>query len=94
MNWKDKKINAGNVKQNQVKHITFESLIDLIDNIKSINTSCGCTGAKYIDGKLEVNYRAGRVPINNNSNDSIQSIRITYNDGTTETLMFKITINK
>jgi len=91
MNWKEKKINAGTVKQNQIKQITFESTEDLTDKIKSINTSCGCTGAKYIDGKLEVNYRAQRVSSDKNS---IQSIKINYINGTNETLMFKITIKK
>lgn len=93
MRWEAKKKQIGNVTVGERREIIFQALKDLPE-IDFIQTSCGCTGAKYKASARQVvaSFRAKPVPKHlkglQNHYSTYQTITINYKDGNKDFLNF------
>lgn len=95
MNWTNKNIDLGEIKQNVEKIITFYSEKEL--DINEIIVSCGCIKEKYDKKKktLTIKYTPVKIPIHKNNDNHYftnKTITVIYKDGSRETLNFKAKI--
>lgn len=93
MNWESNHINIGTVISNTKIEVTFLQLPPYNTKIKSINTSCGCSVAKFSSetNELKVLYTPDKVPIHLKESGyyiSKKTITITYRDNSEDKLSF------
>lgn len=98
MNWKNKEINLGDIKEGIVKKIIFESEEDLTGLINTLKSPCGCANPSFESpNKIVIKYNPGYIPVHlfgvGHSYIS-NSITVTYNNGDVDYLNFSGKIKK
>ncbi len=98
MNWITKQINLGDIKVGKKQTIIFSSTKQL-DNIISLDSSCGCSTPSYNkeQQQLIVIYTPGSIPKHLKSvgvYTTTKTITITYEGGGSEVLSFKARVSK
>lgn len=99
MDWLEKHINLGAIKEKSTAYMTFK--YDDTAEITSIKPSCpGCTSVNYdpILKQLHVEYNPGKLPKHLNGtfyHVTVQkTIQVTYSDGNTDVLSFSAKVTK
>jgi len=93
MEWKNRVIDLGIVKQTNKVIIEFEAT-SIISNVGKVSTSCGCTKAVIKDSKVVVTYKPGSIPIHLKEMTTFKNIIIYYKDGSQDILTFNAKVIK
>jgi hypothetical protein len=90
--WINPEVNFGTIKKGRSIDIVFKANIN-VPKIKNIETSCGCTKAKFDEKEREikVTFKAGEIPrhITTGMQSVNQFVKVFYEDGTIETLSIR-----
>lgn len=97
-NWRETKINIGEVKEGTIINVTFNSK-ESLKNIKSITSSCGCSVPTYSSKTkiLDVVYTPKSIPkhlVKQGFYKATKYITIVYEDEQKDILSFTSKITK
>lgn len=92
MNWLNKVLDIGKIRENKKVNLAFVGT-PVLPEIINIIPQCGCTEVKY-DPKtrlLNVVFKSGKIPnqVTGNAQSFNKTITLVYKDNTTEDLFIK-----
>lgn len=96
MTWQKTHINLGTIQQDKIKKITFVATENLND-IKHINSSCGCATPIMQNNLIIINYIPNYIPshlLHVGMYTTKKTITIIYKDDTIDLLSFSATVIK
>jgi len=91
-NWKQVFFDKGEIKPRGRFTVVYTASKPL--SVQSVKANCSCTTPKWdpVKGTLTVGYKGGTIPVHLTERLVRQYIKITYTDGTFDTVGFKAVI--